>query len=199
MLGMKHRYSQGDTIIEVVLAFAIFTLAAVGTITIINNGLSVTQRNLEITQVRQQVDSQAELLRYLRATKSANTVWADIINPNNLVDSPTPLANTCNADPMTNKGFFVRPAHIDLSNPANTTFERTAVGAATFVSRDQFLLAGIDYTSTSKSNGIWVQAATAQQASSSSVKAYDFYIHACWDSVGLDTPMTLGTIVRIYE
>ena len=29
--------------------------------------------------------------------------------------------------------------------------------------------------------------------------AYDAYIQACWTSVGIDRPMTTGTIVRVYD
>ncbi len=57
------RREQGDTIIEVVLAFVIFTMAAVAAITLINSGLATTQRGIEATFVRQQIDAQGELLR----------------------------------------------------------------------------------------------------------------------------------------
>jgi len=58
--------------------------------------------------------------------------------------------------------------------------------------------AKIDYASGAvQSQGIWIQATRAQQ--NGAVTAYDFYIHACWDSVGIHIPMTLGTIVRIYD
>lgn len=64
------RREQGDTIIEVVVAFAIFSAVALATMMIINNGVAITQRNLEITLVREQVDAQAELLRYIKETKT---------------------------------------------------------------------------------------------------------------------------------
>ena len=48
---------RGDTIVELVIAFAIFSLAAVASIAILNSGVATTQRNLEITLVRQQVDA----------------------------------------------------------------------------------------------------------------------------------------------
>jgi type II secretory pathway pseudopilin PulG len=188
------RRSQGDTIIEVVLAFAIFSLAAVGTISLINSGLATTQRNLETTLVRQQIDSQAELLRYLRDT--GDTAWDSIIAPGALVSTPAALSDSCQAVGAITQGFYVQP--IVAADPASTTYTRRSITPATLV--DPVTYAKIDYsTNATESQGIWIQATKAQEQGPGSVAAYDFYIHACWDSVGVDEPMTLGTIVRIYE
>ncbi len=186
------RYRQGDTIIEVVLAFAIFTAAAVGTIALINSGLATTQRNLETTLVRQQIDSQAELLRNLRDTQ--NPAWRTLVDtPTNLVDTPAPLGDSCRAVQGSDRAFYIRPV-INLATPANTTYVRQSLVSvprpATY--------AKIDYsTGATTTQGIWIQATRAQN--SGTVNTYDFYIHACWDSVGVSQPMTLGTIVRIYD
>lgn len=189
---MIKRFQQGDTIIEVVLAFAIFSLAAVGTITLINSGLATTQRNLETTLVRQQIDSQAELLRYLRDTR--DTTWQSIISAGALVSNPLELSDSCQPLGSISQGFYVQPNV--TADPSTTTYTRKALTAATFATPTTY--AKIDYTTgAAQSQGVWIQATRAQQ--NGSVTAYDFYIHACWDSVGVDTPMTLGTIVRIYD
>ena len=63
---MNERSSQrGDTLIEVMFAFAIFALVAVGSLTIMNQGIAAAQRSLEITLVRAQMDAQAEAIRYI--------------------------------------------------------------------------------------------------------------------------------------
>jgi hypothetical protein len=182
------RKSQGDTIIELVLAFAIFSLCAVTTIMILNKGVAVSQRSLEKSLVRQQIDSQSEIIRYIHDTN--NPKWTElknrqITNPLGLAD-PCPTASSLGGGA---NGFFVVP------DGANGFIVKDAVSPDYAIPS---VYAKVDYD-TQKSAGIWVQVAKAENKSSiSSIDAYDFYIHGCWDSVGLDVPMTVGTIVRIY-
>lgn len=192
------RREQGDTIIEVVLAFVIFTMAAVAAITLINSGLATTQRGLEATLVRQQIDAQGELLRYLRDTRDG--AWDQIVAQT--VSTPVSLAGTisagniCTNAAVQSGAFYVQPQV--AADPALTTYARRAVNTTTYRTPDTY--AKIEYTAgATQSQGIWIQATRAQERSGASVPAYDFYIHACWDSVGQSVPMTLGTIVRIYE
>ena len=183
--------SQGDTIVEMVLAFAIFSLAAVGTMTVINNGVATTQRDLETTLVREQIDTQAEMIRYIRDTKSP--AWQTLTSAT--IANPLPLNQSCQQVASISQGCYIKP-FIDNANPANTTFTRQSITSATYVTPATY--ARIDYAGgAAQSQGIWIQATKAQQ--NGSVTAYDFYIHACWDSVGVHVPMTLGTIVRIYD
>src|SRR5664279_826252 len=63
-----HLRTRGDTLVEVLFAVAIFSLVAVGGLAIMNQGTATSQRALEITLVRQEVDSQAETLRFLNAS-----------------------------------------------------------------------------------------------------------------------------------
>ena len=55
------KYQAGDTLIEVMLATAVFSAVAVGCLTVMNRGLSIAQQSLESTLVRQQIDAQAEM------------------------------------------------------------------------------------------------------------------------------------------
>ena len=190
---MGQQYQRGDTIIEMVMAFAIFAIAAIGTLTVLNKGVATTQRNLEITLVREQIDSQAEMIRYAHNTQSP--AWDAMIASSSLVATPLALDKSCTATSAITNGFFLQP-NINTANPSNTQFTRKGIASTTFKRPDTY--AKIDYTGAAAvSSGIWVQATRAQQGGS--VSAYDFYIHACWDSAGLATPMTLGTIVRVYE
>jgi prepilin-type N-terminal cleavage/methylation domain-containing protein len=60
------RFSQkGDTLIEVLFAVTVFSLVAVGSLSIMNQGTTVAQRSLETTLVRQEIDAQAETLRFV--------------------------------------------------------------------------------------------------------------------------------------
>ena len=120
MRSMSRR-EQGDTIIEVVLAFVIFTMAAVAAITLINSGLATTQRGLEATLVRQQIDAQGELLRYLRDTRDG--AWDQIVAQT--VSTPVSLAGTisagniCTNAAVQSGAFYVQPQV--AADPALTT------------------------------------------------------------------------------
>lgn len=69
---MIRRGERGDTIIEVIFAVTVFSLVAVGGITIMNQGAATAQRSLEIGLVREQIDSQADALRYIHSAYIAN-------------------------------------------------------------------------------------------------------------------------------
>lgn len=56
---------KGDTLIEVMLAVGIFGLASVGAISLMNRGLTTAQASLETAMARQEIDTQAEALRFI--------------------------------------------------------------------------------------------------------------------------------------
>ena len=60
-------HKRGDTLVEVMFAVAIFGLAAVGTIALMNRGLASAQNSLETTMARQEIDAQAEALRFIHS------------------------------------------------------------------------------------------------------------------------------------
>lgn len=62
---MKSR--RGDTLVEVMFAVGIFGLVAVGAIGIMNKGLYDAQKTLEISMARNEIDAQAEALRFIHA------------------------------------------------------------------------------------------------------------------------------------
>ncbi len=194
------RYSRGDTIVELVVAFAIFALAAVGTMALLNSGVSTTQRDLEVTLVRQQINAQAELLRHIHDSQDA--LWASLVTPGNLTTTPAPISADqpiCPAigSASLDKGFYIKP--VINADPTMTTFSRQSTSTTSFYQATPTTYARIDYAAGAvQSQGIWIQVAQAEDQSGGSIHAYDFYIHACWDSVGVGTPMTLGTIVRLY-
>ncbi|MFZ1258039.1 MAG: hypothetical protein WAQ25_01055 [Candidatus Saccharimonas sp.] len=180
---------KGDTIIELILAFAIFSLGAVMTVMILNKGVAVSQRSLEKSLVRQQVDGQAEVLRYLRDTR--NTRWTEVkalVTPSPLgLSGPCPAVATISG---TANGFFVVPDSSDATGFALVKTLPTSYAAADGHAR-------ID-SAAKKAYGMWVQVARAEDGGSG-IRAYDFYIHGCWDSIGQDVPMTVGTVVRLYD
>ncbi|MCD8561780.1 hypothetical protein LRY29_01800 [Candidatus Saccharibacteria bacterium] len=51
--------------IEVLFAITVFSLVVVSALALMNQGTAASQRALEVTLVRQQIDNQAETLRFL--------------------------------------------------------------------------------------------------------------------------------------
>lgn len=187
MVGMRNH--RGDTLIELLLAVTIFSLASVATLAIMNRGIAISQHSLEVTTVRQQIDAQAEMIRYLRDTNDpqwialkSNTWLATDIMPLSMTSCPAATS----VYTASRHGFFV--TYTSLNFVINRA-DGAHYGAAT-------TYAQIDYQN-NKTQGVWVQIAKAEGAGQ--IPAYDVYIHACWDSVSSNVPATLGTIVRLYD
>jgi prepilin-type N-terminal cleavage/methylation domain-containing protein len=56
---------RGDTLIEVLFSITIFALIAVITVNLMNNGVATAQKSLEMTMARNEIDAQAEALRFV--------------------------------------------------------------------------------------------------------------------------------------
>lgn len=206
------RQSKGDTLIEVLFASAIFSMIAVGGLAIMNQGTATIQRSLEITQVRQEIDAQASALRFLnasyiasyapRAPASAYTAgtparqWADMLATiNSLSNTNFPnfgvtATNTC---PNRQTGSFIIDSRRAVFRPTGSAnFQPT-------ITYSQVVYDGSgNYVS---ANGIWIEAVrTVTLVNNQATADYiDFQIKACWESPGQVTPLTLGTVVRLYE
>ncbi|MBR3131267.1 InlB B-repeat-containing protein [Candidatus Saccharibacteria bacterium] len=63
---INNSFRKGDTLIEVMLAVGVFGLVVVGAISLMNRGLATAQNTLEVTMARQEIDTQAEVLRFLQ-------------------------------------------------------------------------------------------------------------------------------------
>lgn len=205
------RPEKGDTIIEVLFAVTVFSLVAVGGISIMNQGTAAAQRSLEITLVRQQIDAQAETLRFLNASyvsayQSSTTFsidtpagqWQQIQEGIDGVTTASDFGTndgTCPAIPdgsfvlNTNSAKFVKLVD-DKYSPAVTysqvRYDKDKDGASV-----------VD-----KAEGIWIEGIKANIGGDNhqySADYIDFHIRACWDSVGQSVPVTTGTIVRLYE
>lgn len=176
---------RGDTMVEVMVAFAIFAMAAVGAIAIMNRGIAMTQRSLEITLVREQIDSQADMLRYVR--DSDLPIWDD-------VRSVAGGASTAATDPQTvcPESGDALPAGSFFIHPAPASLERVTLRGGGDAFSPAQTYARLD-TDERRSYGLWVQPVRVDATT------YDMYINACWDTVGSEMPLTLRTIVRLYE
>lgn len=106
-------------------AVAIFGLAAIGTISLMNKGLASTQNSLETTMARQEIDAQAEALRFLHNAymsepkKAEATELSDVCtNPSSYRDLwkclvteyvyPSPEINKTESVIQEDKEFYAR-------------------------------------------------------------------------------------------
>lgn len=62
----KTNHRKGDTLVEVVLALSIFATLAVMAIHTMNSGMYQAERSVEITMARNQIDAQAEAIRFIQ-------------------------------------------------------------------------------------------------------------------------------------
>lgn len=77
------KYKKGDTLIEVMLAVGIFSMVAIAIVSVMSSGISGAQTALETTLTREEIDAQAEALRFIHssyiASKSSNDKEAPIV------------------------------------------------------------------------------------------------------------------------
>jgi type II secretory pathway pseudopilin PulG len=197
MISIKSKLvTRGDTIVEVVFAFAVFSLVAVGALAIINKGAAIAQRALEITLVRDQINGQAEALRYLHDAYVASydrNVSITIDKDGSLAQkwhfitqytTDTTQANTeCSfASTTFNKAFVINPQELTVITNTDKPPKSPEIYAR--------------INGNNAPEGLWVQAVGG---SSGGISFTDFHIRACWFSIGQLVPVTIGTIVRLYE
>ncbi len=61
----KQSNRRGDTLIEVMLSISIFAMVSLLTINMMNGGINTAQRTLEAEMARNEIDGQADALRYI--------------------------------------------------------------------------------------------------------------------------------------
>lgn len=64
---------KGDTLIEVTIAVGIFSMIAIAIVSVMSNGVASAQTSLEATLTRQEIDTQAEALRFIHSSYIAST------------------------------------------------------------------------------------------------------------------------------
>lgn len=202
-------HEKGDTLIEVMFAFAIFALVAVGSLTIMNQGIAAAQRSLEITLVRAQMDAQAEAIRYIHrayvaayqkdATVAPDSIaaeWVTMATVNGVGRAASQFGQTngaiCPATMPT--GAFIlnaRTAKVEIKPPAALAPDGGSLPpfAQVIYNTD---------SSVREAYGIWVEAVPSDTLDNGTAFV-DFHIRSCWSGAGSSAPMTLGTIVRLYE
>jgi len=197
--------TRGDTLIEVLFAITVFSLVVVTSLAIMNQGTQAALRSLQLTLVRQQVDSQAEALRFLNtsyiAAFSPGLTAATASGPAKVYAQVLELADdtgATEASPFGTNGMTTCPDAPPGSFILNT---RRATMGNTLLMRPADTIAEVEYNPTTNaivaSRGLWIEPIRA--AGDATTGYTDFHIRACWPAPGLGTPMNTGTIVRLYE
>jgi len=198
MLGFLRMRERGDTIIEVLFATTIFSMIAVGGLSIMSQGTAMAQRALEIGLVRQQIDAQADALRYLNQSYIADfgrngiatQQWNDVVLAN-AISQATPFDQTAIGEKCVLPIAGQKPFAVNLQKLGSTPLLTPVADAGTY--------ARVRYDDPSVvAEGIWIQAVRSPVIPDQT-GFYDFHIRACWQSPGQAIPMVIGTIVRLYE
>lgn len=201
----KHETQKGDTLIEVLFAFAVLSLVIIGALSIMNQGAVAAQRSLETTLVSQEVDGQAETLRFLHDAYVANYRTGVIpatatpagqwyaMSQKITATTTTSLQNLTSC-PATH------PTNSFILDPVTATYQGANQKLVQSQSFAQLVYNGSNALTAAQ--GIWIEAVRSPASTDPNMqntRFIDFHIFACWDAPGSGAPMTIGTIVRLYE
>lgn len=199
---------RGDTIIEVMMALSIFSMIAVGALAVMNRSISMAQDALESTLVRNEIDAQAETLRFLHhaymADSANNTSLANefmnIIRDDNVITNGTASVfgePEC-ITKIPEKAFAVNPINGKLI-PSDSIKPMSEAGSGV---PPYSQLSYPAPTAQPTAHGLWIEGVKSRSVTasgSSEIKpVVDFHIRACWSSAYSSQPRTIGTIVRLH-
>ncbi len=196
----------GDTLIEVLFAITVLSLAIVMSLSIMNQGTAASMRSLQITLVRQEIDSQAEALRFLNSAYVAT--YTSGYAPATSDASPAAeyyriiqaiqARNASSVSAFGSEGESCRPIPESafIVNARSAKYQNYNASLLVEAPTYAQLVYRTDGT-LNRSEGIWVEA--VRSSASGGTRYTDFHIRACWGAPGTNVPMNLGTIVRLYD
>lgn len=223
------RTKRGDTIVEVMFAMAVFCFVAVLAISSMNLGLGKAEGTLELTTVRNEINAQAEAIRFVAQAKnsgdtgSLKNLWEKITGNAVVSDSSDILKfsqiDKCD-DVYNNDNTALKKAKafvLNIRNLQTDDMNKTYIS----VNHGNFFKAApissrIVYNNgpmgVGNSTDIGLNTDSAQHTTVSSVEGmwdlavkdrsgayYDFYIQACWYPPNSKSPTKLDTVIRIYN
>lgn len=179
------RKERGDTLVEVLMAIVVLSMVIVGAVTVMARGLKASQLAVEHTQVRMQINSQMEILRYLRdsyITDPASTAgqrWSALFTGSPLYANTTASTysdTTCNM------------------SSGKTGFYLTQSGGT--VTINQFNPASQPTTHAVAGQGLWIEMTRSTGISPAYV---DIMFKACWSGIGDSADQRSVTAIRLYD
>ncbi len=201
---MKRQRQAGDTLIEVLFAVTVFSLVVVTSLSIMNQGTSASLRSLQITLVRQEMDNQAETLRFLNSAYVAayyKGYAPTVVSPAQQYyrikeDIKNAGEQSVSAFGSSTKNCEVAPSDSFILNTRSSQYLKGAAANMDIAEGYSQVIYNASNTVT-KSRGIWIEGVRSTPSDGSSYT--DFHIRACWSAPGTGQAMNLGTIVRLYE
>ena len=196
MLVKRQKFLRGDTIIEVLFAVTIFSALAISGLSVMNRSVGTAQRTLEVSLVRQEINNQAEVLRFVHDAYISGSdtvqaqVWNNIADSSNIIlanqlTSLDTLVNSC--QPPTQRAFIINSRTVKLvTNSTANIFQPAQIYSQLRYNSDN---------SIAKVDGIWIQQLVGNNGGT---EYRDFHIRACWQAPGGNVPVTLSTVVRLY-
>ena len=202
---------RGDTLIEVLFAVTVFSFVVVGALTIMNQGTAAAQRSLEITLVRQEIDAQADALRFTHdsyvsayrsgisfnptdATTSPAEEWWRMTTSGFSATAASPFGGAITTCPTPPAGSFIMDTrNVRFVSGSGTSLRPAVTYAQTAYNADGSFNSG---------QGLWIEpirSPTSAESFQQNTGYIDFHIRACWQAPGSSIPLTTGTIVRLYE
>lgn len=170
----KKLLQRGDTLVEVMLAISVLSMVVVGCMNIMNKSNLQMIDSVERTAVRSSINSQVELLNYVRDHSADIDIWSTIKSEKAFTDTNS-VGDSCTVH---DNSFY-----ITLEN-----------GNATLVSD-----ANIGKNTSNKAiigSGIWIDAV---KVTDGSVPYLDFYVKACWTRLANNASASSTTTIRLYD
>ena len=216
------RMKKGDTLIEVILAVGIFSMVAVAVMAVMNGGAASAQMALEATLAREEVDAQAEALRFVQASyiaekNSSGSKYSELWNniKNKAIETDVDMQfppDQCSelykdgGEVKAKNGFVLNTRELgsDLSKvlvgvdklQMATTYPR-------LVYSDDGSLMNDSSTALNAAEGIYIVAVkdpgTHIGNNNNTTAYYDFYIRTCWYGNSSSAPSTIYTVVRLGD
>lgn len=173
----------GDTLVEVLMSIVVLSIIIVGAVTLMTRGLQAAQIALEHSETRQEVNSQIEMLKFLRNQYSVNSAsadaatWLAILSSSNT--NPTDYATGC--------------AVTDAK--AGTAFYLSKVSGV--VQKNAFDISQKSPSYATAGKGLWVEATPSTGITPAYV---DIVVRACWQGTGATGALQQTvTALRLYD
>lgn len=185
---LKKRSQAGDTLIEVLLAFAILGLATIVAIRTMSEGYNRLYSSGQRSQVQAIMNGQLSILQAAHDNEvtapASSAVWDNIITAigtSAAIDDPV-NPDGCTFSSGKNRMYF----NTGLNNDWTSVWH-VAAGSTSPAPQDGIPLPD--------GNRMWIEGQRVQASSGKSY--YDFYIKACWYDGG--ARHQLKTVTRLYE
>ena len=198
---VKRVGKRGDTLIEVMLAVGIFSMVAVAVVAVMSGGTSGAQTALETTLTREEIDAQAEALRFIQSSYIAekddkdgafSRLWQTITDSSHVVADADDINNVANYSVNSCEDLYSNDTNI--FNQKAFVIDTRALGSLTTASNEAEIGAAIGKTYISTVPKTSDEAKMFQQAST-----YPRLVYSDDDSlIGSGSSQTLQGVEGIY-